>query len=388
MNICIITSSFPLNPNDARAAAGLFVKDFALAVAERGHRVTVMTPDKRPGQKQEPAGLSVRWFPWLGGTKPLSSMRPYLPGDAVAMASLVREGRRAMQRLAECNPPDHILAMWAVPAGYLAMGVKHRHGIPFTTWCLGSDIWVYGKYPILKGVVARVLRRSDLIFADGLQLAEDAARLAGRPCSFLASSRRLNRSQVRPVEWPFSGPRFLFLGRYAPVKGVDLLLEAMSEFVRQGQNGHLHMLGGGPSDEFVRWRAERTDLKDRVTVGGYADDETAVSYLYACDCVVIPSRMESIPVVFSDAVQMGKPLIVTDVGDMGRLLRWHPAGLVTPPENSQALCRAMMTMARQDRTMYIPHIEQLARQFDVSRTADEWLRQAEGLTRLGGAGSP
>lgn len=382
MRIWIITSSFPLNPADARAAAGLFVKDFAVAVAEADHEITVITPDKLAGEKVDPPGVRVHWFAWRGGHKTLSTMKPYHPGDALAMLSLFRQGRRTLEKLYEGEAPDHVLAMWAVPAGYLAMGLKARHGVPFTTWCLGSDIWVYGKYPILRGVVRRVLRESDLIFADGLQLAENAARLAGCPCPFLASSRRLNRTLIQPLNLPDNGTKFLFIGRYAPVKGVDVLLEAMAEFARRETSGHLYMFGGGPLASKLHERAARPDLRGRVTIGGYADDATAVSYLSACDYVVIPSRMESIPVILSDALQMGKPLIVSGVGDMGRLLREQPAGLVVPPEDSAALCDAMIAMATGERRRYDAPVSALADRFDVARTAREWLNQIEPLMKM------
>jgi glycosyltransferase involved in cell wall biosynthesis len=87
--------------------------------------------------------------------------------------------------------------------------------------------------------------------------------------------------------------------------------------------------------------------------------------------------MESIPVIFSDALQMGRPLIVSDVGDMGRLLREHPAGLVVPPEDPSALCAAMLQMAAQDRDRYTPRIQELAAQFDVARVAAAWIRRVQ-----------
>jgi glycosyltransferase involved in cell wall biosynthesis len=110
-----------------------------------------------------------------------------------------------------------------------------------------------------------------------------------------------------------------------------------------------------------------------VTIGGYADDATAVSYLSACDCVVIPSRMESIPVILSDALQMGKPLIVSDVGDMGELLRRIPAGIVVSPNDSKALCRAMFEMDKQDRSTCSPTSKNCA-QFEA-QVVQEWLRR-------------
>jgi glycosyltransferase involved in cell wall biosynthesis len=267
--------------------------------------------------------------------------------------------------------------MWAVPGGALAVRLKRRFGVPVTTWCLGSDIWTLGRYPILRGLVRRVLRASSLVFADGLQLAADAERIAGRPCEFMASGRRLNRALDQRLAPAGPGVNFLFLGRYARVKGVDVLLEAMAEFCRSQPSGHLHVLGGGPLEAQIRARAGRPDLRGRVSIGGYADETAAVSWLAACDCVVIPSRMESIPVIFSDALQMGRPLIASDVGDMGALLRAHPAGLVVPPDDASALCEAMLQMAGEDRSRYAPHIHELAAQFDVTKVAAAWIRRVQ-----------
>jgi glycosyltransferase involved in cell wall biosynthesis len=370
--ICIVTSSFPLNREDARASAGLFVLDFSLVLAELGHRVTVVTPDKSPGQKEAFPGISVHWFPWRGGAKVLAAMKPYNPGDALAFLSLFRSGTRYLEDLVENEGFDHIMAMWAVPAGYLAMGLRKRHGIPYTTWCLGTDIWAYGRYPILKGIVKRAIKASDLVFADGIKLAEDVTRLTGRSCPFMASSRRLNRFLIRPLDLP-TGYRFLFIGRYAKVKGVDILLEAMEDYIGQGNKGRLYMFGGGPLNGFVHQRAAGKNFQGRVDVGGFANEETVVSYLNACDCLIIPSRLESIPVILSDALQMGKPVIATDVGDMGKIIRKEGAGLVVPPESSRGLCRAMREMADGKGVECVPGVKKLADEFDIKRVASEWL---------------
>lgn len=345
-------------------------------LADLGHRVTVVTPEKIPEKKEDIPGIDVHWFPWLGGKKTLSAMKPYLPRDASAMLSLFRQGRQTLDALVAKNRFDHVLAMWAVPAGYLAMGLKKRHGIPYTTWCLGSDIWTYGRYPIIKRVVAAVLRSSDLLFADGIELAQDATRLSGRPCPFMPTSRQLDQSLIRPVELKGDGINFLFVGRYAPVKGVDLLLEAMALYRAEGRRkGHLYMFGGGPMESYIRERAAQSDLRDCVTVGGFADEQTYVSYLKACDCLLIPSRMESIPIVLSDALQMGNPVIASDVGDMGVLLRETPAGLVVPPEDVEGLCGAMCEMETNDHSRFEPEIIKLAARFDMRRTGVDWVEK-------------
>ena len=382
MHICVITSSFPANRQDARAAAGLFVKDFCVELKNQGHRVTVVTPDKIPAEKEDVPGIVAHWYPWLGGKKTLSAMKPYLPHDALAMLSLFRRGRRTLDALVARDRFDHVMAMWAVPAGYLAMGLKKRHGIPFTTWCLGSDIWTYGKYPLIKSIVAKVLRSSDLLFADGIKLAENATLLSGRPCPFMPTSRMLDKSLARPLDLGGDGINFLFVGRYAPVKGVDILLEAMAKYHAQGRRGRLHMFGGGPMDATVRERAKQPDLRDCVTVGGFADEGTYVSHLNACDYLLIPSRMESIPVVLSDALQMGKPVIVSDVGDMGALLRETPAGLVVPPEDARALCDALCEFEEKGASPFTKSVSALAEKFNLTKTSEEWISMIErGIER-------
>ena len=67
---------------------------------------------------------------------------------------------------------------------------------------------------------------------------------------------------------------------------------------------------------------------------GNVSDETLASLYESSDCVVIPSRSESIPLVFSEALRFDKELIVTDVGDMGMLGRQYGVAWVIPPEDS------------------------------------------------------
>jgi glycosyltransferase involved in cell wall biosynthesis len=75
-------------------------------------------------------------------------------------------------------------------------------------------------------------------------------------------------------------------------------------------------------------------------------DDDLISLYAASDCVVIPSRMESIPVVFSEALAFDKGMIVSDVGDLGLLGREYGVAQVVPPENPAALKEAMKERLR------------------------------------------
>ena len=169
---------------------------------------------------------------------------------------------------------------------------------------------------------------------------------------------------------------FLFAGRLELVKGADLLVEAMVSLVARGVDARLTMCGGGSLEASLRARIEAARLGDRVTLILSQPGAVIAGYMAACDCLVVPSRMESIPIVFSEALQAGIPLLVTDVGDMGALAREH--GLADPvvPGDPVALASAMERFVRdregQVRT-YVAARERLMAIFNVGSTADRYL---------------
>jgi glycosyltransferase involved in cell wall biosynthesis len=61
---------------------------------------------------------------------------------------------------------------------------------------------------------------------------------------------------------------------------------------------------------------------------------------------VIPTKSDSLPLVFSEAVQAGRPVVGTDVGDLGRFIRRYRVGVVTRANDLRGLFSAMLRMAR------------------------------------------
>ena len=375
MNICIITSSFPANRDDIAATAGLFVRDTALALRKQGHSITVFTPQKKSFDKQHYSEFDVVWFNWWGGKKRLSYMKPYNPLDMLSMGSLFINGERELIKLNRDKKFDFILAMWAVPAGLLAKRLMRKKGVPYIVWALGSDIWTYGKYPILKKVVASVLRNSLYNFADGKKLAEDTVILGGVGCDFLPSSRLLSleNRKIKPIDKKNSLTSseccFMFVGRYATVKGVDTLLIAFEKFLKKGYKGRLKLFGGGPLEKEILKKVAKKPLAGAVEVNGYVAVDKVCLELSDCSVLVIPSRMESIPLILSDAVQLGKDIIVTDVGDMGELVREYKAGIVVERENATELTDAMINYSKSLDSEFRDGIKKMATLFNLNNSA-------------------
>lgn len=365
-----MTSSFPANSSDF---AGAFVPGFASALSERGCAVTVVTPDKS-GPKESCPDYSVRWFRWAGASKPLVDFSLRSPADLRLIASLLRSGGRALRQLLDDDKIDDCLALWALPAGYLAWRTCPPR-IPYSVWALGSDIHTWARRPLIGRLVRRVLRDAEHRFADGLGLAAEVERISGRDCRFMPTTRRLPSPAPLPRALQ-GGVNFLFVGRLEAVKGADVMVDAMLRLLASGADARLTMCGTGSMEPALQAQVRAAGADERIAFLSSQPGDVIAGYMSRCDCLVVPSRNESIPIVFSEALQAGLPLLVTDVGDMGELARRHGLAAPVPPADAGALAAAMGAFIR-DREQNVLAYEKARTEllgiFDVGATADSYL---------------
>jgi glycosyltransferase involved in cell wall biosynthesis len=353
------------------------VPGFASALSERGCQVTVLTPDKA-GAKEARENFRVRWFHWAGSSKPLVDFSLRSPNDLWLIASLLRAGERALRALIAEDHIDATLALWALPAGYLAWRACPPR-IPYSVWALGSDIHTWARRPLVGSLVRRVLRDAQHRFADGIELGEEVARISGRDCDFLPTTRSLPKPAPLPHRLN-AGVNFLFVGRLEAVKGADVMVDAMLRLLESGADASLVMCGAGSMEAALKARVEAAGRGDRIALLSSQPGDVIAGYMSACDCLVVPSRNESIPIVFSEALQAGLPMLVTDVGDMGELARRHGLSAPTPPADPAALATTMERfIANRDAQVlaYKKARNELLKIFDVSATADRYLAAIE-----------
>ena len=363
MRICIITSSFPSRQDDVVQAP--FLIDFIGGLKKRGHKVSVFTQDRQGLKEDFLEGVEVRWFPWMGSKRPLVRLNPANPLDCLRIFSLFLRGRKALLGYLQENQTEICLALWVLPGGYFANYASRRAGIPYSVWALGSDIYRYGGNPFLYPLMNRIVREAKAVFADGFDLTQRIEELFRRRSFFLATTRTLPRREGAPQPQPSSPYRFLFIGRLERVKGIDLLLQAMAGLEEDGRDAHLTVIGRGGLEEWARDYIGKRGLGAKITMMGNVPDETLVSLYASSDCVVIPSRSESIPLVFSEALNFDKAMIVTDVGDLGRLGRQYGVAHVIPSEDPVSLKEAMKKRIHQHRER--PEAKDEAKRVELKR---------------------
>jgi glycosyltransferase involved in cell wall biosynthesis len=372
MRICIATSSYPTQTENS--FAGVFARNFAMELVQRGNEVSVLTQDTG-NPSLEDGGIEVFTFPWLGKATPVSSLKPYYPLDVLKISLLLQRGKKQLVQHCLQRKVDLVLALWAIPAGYWGMEVQRYLGAPLAVWCLGSDIWTYGKLPILKLWIRRILKQCTYCFADGFSLAEQVSALSGRSCSFLPTTRILPREGL--PELPFNPEKihYVFIGRYHRNKGPDILLDAIHLIDRKMLSRiQFHFFGMGPLEEDLKRRVLQYGLKEYVTIQGPVDEYTMAALLRKCHALIIPSRIESIPVVLSDALQVDCDLIVTDVGDMGTLVRSYRAGIVVDKESPDKLKGAILDQLKGDQDEFREGRWKLYALFNLEKSVDTFLK--------------
>lgn len=108
---------------------------------------------------------------------------------------------------------------------------------------------------------------------------------------------------------------FLFVGRLSEVKGLQDVLQALPE----SGDWSLDVIGDGPMCEELRKLAASRRFKQRVTFHGYAEPGICDEYMAKSSCFLFPSHQEGMPLTLLRAVQIGIPVLASDIGPVAEL---------------------------------------------------------------------
>ncbi len=369
--LTLITTSFPIR-GDGSEAAGSFVADL---VDELAKHICVRVVAPGSVSVQETWDDNVQVVRYAAPCKPLSTLKPWRLGDLRDIVQVLRGGMQATRIAAQGS--QHILALWALPSGAWAKQAATELGISYSVWMLGSDVWSLGRIPVLRGMLARVIQQAQNAYADGYLLAADAKNISGRNIDFLPSTRRIGL-QSPPVPRKSAPYRLLFLGRWHPNKGVDLLLEALAQLNATDWQSIevVEIQGGGPMQSLVEEQVKALQAQGLpVLLGRYLDKDEAEASIARADWLLIPSRIESIPVIFSDAMKMLRPVVSMPVGDIPKLLSNEHCGILASDISSRAYTIALQQALSTTTTAFEQGVKKQAEEFDLQQLAENLIKK-------------
>ena len=193
-------------------------------------------------------------------------------------------------------------------------------------------------------VAANVIERGHLIG----DYEADPAKIAVIPCGvdtalFAPGDAEAARASLGLP----AGPLLLYVGRIAPIKGLETLLDALGCLRGAGHLARLVVVGGDADERLdsheaeLRRKVARQGLAGAVTFVGAQPQERLRDYYVAADVTVLPSYYESFGMVALEAMACGSAVIASRVGGLQTTVRDGVTGLLVSEGDPCALAETI-----------------------------------------------
>ncbi len=286
----------------------------------------------------------------------------------------MRSLERQVETAVKDRRPDIIHAHSPVLVGLPALRVARRHGIPMVYEI--RDLWENASvdrgrfaagsplYKIARGLESYVVRHADGVVTICDLLKNEIAPRAGKPDKVHVIANGVDTDAFRPQgsnaalinRWNLVGKEvILYAGTFQPYEGLDLLIRAMADVVRNRPAAHLVIVGGSagfaggsgaisPEEKFLLSAVNEAGVASHVTFTGRIP-HAEVKEMYAlADILCYPRRMTlttalTTPLKPLEGMAMAKPVIASDVPAMCELVMDGVTGLTFKAGDAQDLAR-------------------------------------------------
>ena len=161
-----------------------------------------------------------------------------------------------------------------------------------------------------------------------------------RPMDKLESRRSLG---IRPTDRVICYVRSL-----APWQGVRHLLAASARLKHKGVEQMVLILGTGPEESHLKAYAEKLGISTSVQFVGAPSNSRVPVYVNAADVCTAPfeTTRRASPIKIFEYLACGKPVVASDVDEVGSFLRQTGSGVVVEPANPEVLSEAIEWLFR------------------------------------------
>ncbi|MCH7754212.1 glycosyltransferase family 4 protein, partial [candidate division KSB1 bacterium] len=128
------------------------------------------------------------------------------------------------------------------------------------------------------------------------------------------------------------------------LKGIDYLINGCKEVVNGFPNVVFFIVGDGPEMPVLQKLTHDSGLEDHIIFTGFRKDRDLL--LSQFDLFVLPSLTESLPTTILETLALKTPVIATDVGGVGEIIKHNETGLLISAGCSSKLAEAIIILLR------------------------------------------
>ncbi len=200
---------------------------------------------------------------------------------------------------------------------------------------------------ILMGVADQVIAVSKEV-ADAMArrgISKDKLRIIRN--GTLGSPRTCSLQEYSPL--PLERPAIATVAGMYKRKGITELIAAFEQIASDFPNVHLYIIGNGPDRDMFEEQASKTAVSSRIHFEGFQPEPQR--YLLSSDIFVLASHREPFGLVLSEAREAGCAIVATNVGGIPEVLDNGEAGILVPPQDSNALAGALVKLLSDSDTL-------------------------------------
>lgn len=156
---------------------------------------------------------------------------------------------------------------------------------------------------------------------------------------------RENKEELKLETSPIS---LLFVGRLSRIKGVDILINALTGIDKKLWK--LSIVGDGSEKEFLKELVKDNNLSQNVTFYGY--QEEIKEFYINNDILIVPSLKEPFGRVIIEAMQLSLPVIASNIDGPAEIIENGKDGILFNPGDSKDLARAIKFLINNPQERY------------------------------------
>ncbi len=283
--------------------------------------------------------------------------------------ALMKQLEARLEEVAREVRPDIIHAHSPVLNALPAIKVAHRLGIPvvYEIRAFWEDAAVdHGstsegslRYRATRKLETRAIEQVDHVFTicEGLRAEIVARGIPATKVTVIPNAVDIASFQLASPpdpqlqeKWGLTGKTVVgFIGSFYAYEGLDLLLDAMPQLIRQLPDIRLLLVGGGPQEANLRQQAERLGLGEHVIFTGRVPHKDVGRYYDLINVLAYPRhpmRLTELvtPLKPLEAMAQGQLFVASDVGGHKELIDHGKTGILFKAGDCSALGTALLDL--------------------------------------------